>query len=128
MTFDEVQIDVKCLLAVNAIDNTDEGCHIRLVRMTFCQFVVLVSCTKFLKENSFQFCEVGRSQLLKVLNLTECSIVAMRSEVVDNTLFVGCLDNYIHATIYHFVLILNINDKFLCLTLFLQQLHKVTQV
>ena len=36
------------------------------------------------------------------------------------------LDNYIHATIYHFVLILNVNDKFLCLALFLQQLHKVT--
>src|SRR5574344_39265 len=128
MSFSEVQIAVECLLAVNAIDNTDEGCHIRLVRMTFCQFAVLVSCTKFLKEDSLQFCEVGRSQLFKVLNLTECSIVAMRSEVVDNTLFVGCPDKGIHATLYHFVLILNVNDKFLCLTLFLQQLHKVTQV
>src|SRR5574344_2611246 len=128
MTFYEVLIDVKCFLTVNAIDDTDESCHIRLVRMTFCHFVVFVSCTKFLKEDSLQFCEVGRSPLLQVLNLTECCIVAMRSEVVDNTLFVGCPDKGIHATLYHFVLILNVNDKFLCLTLFLQQLHKVTQV
>ena len=91
--------------------------------MTFCQFVELVSCTKFLKKNSLQFCEVGRSQLLKVLNLTKFSIVAIPSDVVYNTLFLRCLDNYIHATIYHFVLILNVNDKFLCLALFLQQLH-----
>ena len=95
--------------------------------MTLGKLVILILGAQLLKEDALQLLYVGRGQLLEMLNLAQCIVVAVLCQIVDYTLLVAGLDHLILATFHFGVGVFYVDDKLLAATLLLQQMNQSSQ-
>lgn len=61
--------------------------------MALGKLVILILGAQLLKEDALQLLYVGRGQLLEMLNLAQCIVVAVLCQIVDYTLLVAGLES-----------------------------------
>mgnify|MGYP004662757783 CR=1 FL=1 len=112
---------------VDAVDDTYEGSYIILVWMSLGECVVLILGAQLLEEDALQLLYIGSGELLKVLYLSQCFVVAVLCLVIDYSLLVRSLYNHVDGGFGGGVFVLYVDDELLVLALLLQQVHYFAQ-